>query len=83
MMLNILYQLLKRVVDSMHILQWLKTIIGAKFKGACVNAGTTKSLQTANETIFLDQYFYTVPFYPTLKIFKEYNKMIQWNKRLN
>ncbi len=44
MMLDILYQLLKGVVDGTHILQWLKTIIGAKFKGACVKASTTKLL---------------------------------------
>ncbi len=48
-MLDILHQLLKGVVGSMHMLQWLKTIIGAKFKGACVKANITKSLQQANE----------------------------------
>ncbi len=45
MMLDILHQLLKGVVSGTHMLQWLKTIIRAMFKGACVKAGTTKSLQ--------------------------------------
>ncbi len=77
MMLDILHQLLKEVVGGMYILQWLKTIIGAKFKGARVKADTTKSLQQTNETVLLDQHFCTVPFYPTLKIFKEYNEVKQ------
>ncbi len=45
MILDILYQLLKGVVGSTHMLQWLKTIIGAKFKGARIKADITKSLQ--------------------------------------
>ncbi len=44
MMLDILHQLLKGVVASTHMLQWLNTIIEAKFEGVCVKAGTTKSL---------------------------------------
>ncbi len=57
----------------------MKTIIETKFKGANVKAGTTKSLQQANETVLLDQRFCVVPCYPTLKIFKEYNKVKQWD----
>lgn len=57
----------------------MKTIIEAKFKGAHVKAHITKSLQTANGTVFLDQRFYAVFFYLILKIFKEYNKMKQWD----
>ncbi len=79
-MLNILHQLLKRVVDSTHMLQWLKTIIGAKFKGTRVKAGTTKSLQQANGTVLLDQRFRVVSSYPTLKIFKEYTEVKQWDE---
>ncbi len=45
MMLHILHQLLKKVFGDTHMLQWLKTIIGAKFKRACVKANTIKSLQ--------------------------------------
>ncbi len=78
-MLDILHQLLKEVVDGTYMLQWLKTIIKAKFKGAYIKAGTTKSLQQVNGTILLDQYFCAVPFYLTLKIFKEYNKVKQWD----
>ncbi len=78
--LNILYQLLKRVVDGIYILQWLKTIIGTKFKGACVKASTTKSLQQANETVLLDQRFCAMPFYPILKIFKKYSELKQWDE---
>ncbi len=44
MILNIFYQSLKEVIDGMYMLQWLKTIIGVKFKGACIKAGITKSL---------------------------------------
>lgn len=36
--------LLKRVDGGMNLHQWLKIIIRAKIKGACVKAGTTKSL---------------------------------------
>ncbi len=53
-MLDILHQLLKRVVGRTHMLQQLKTIIGAKFKGARVKADTIKSLQQANGTVLLD-----------------------------
>ncbi len=76
-MLDILYQLLKRVVSSTHMLQWLKTIIRAKFKRARVKAGITKSYQQANRMVLLDQCFCAIPFYPTLKIFKEYSKVKQ------
>ncbi len=79
-MLDILYQLLKEVVGGTHMLQWLKTIIRAKFKGACVKPGTTKSLQQANEMILLDQRFRAVPSYPTLKIFKKYSEVKQWDE---
>ncbi len=81
MMLYILHQLLKGVVGSIHILQWLKTIIGAKLKEACVKTGTTtKSLQEANRTVLLDQHFRVVSSYQTLKIFKEYSKLKLWYK---
>ncbi len=79
MMLDILHQLLKRVVNGTHMLQWLKTIIGAKFKGARVKTGTTKLLQQANGRVLLDQRFRALPFYPNLKIFKEYSEVKQWD----
>lgn len=79
MMLNILYQLLKGVVENTHMLQWLKTIIGAKFEGARVKAGATRSLQQANGTVTLDKQFCAVPSYLTLKIFKEYSEVKQWD----
>lgn len=44
MILDIFYQLLKRVVDGTHILQSLKTIIRAKLKEAGVQVGTIKLL---------------------------------------
>ena len=74
-LLDILYQLLKGVVKDTHILQWLKNIVGANFKGARVKAGRTKSLNQASRTILLDKQFCCVPLYPTLKIFKEYSKV--------
>ncbi len=37
-MLDILHQLLKEVVGSTYMLQWLRTVIRAKFKGARVEA---------------------------------------------
>ena len=61
------------------MLQWFKTVIEAKFKGARVKAGTTKSLQQANSTLLLDERFCCVTLYPTLKIFKEYSEVKQWN----
>ncbi len=79
MMIDILHQLSKRVVGGTHILQWLKTIIGAKFKGARIKADITKSLQQANGTVLLDQHFRAVPSYPTLKIFKESSELQQWD----
>ncbi len=75
--LDIFNQLLKLVVGSMHIFQWLKIIIKAKFKEACVKAGTMKSLQQANKIVPLDQYFHAISSYLTLKIFKKYNKVKQ------
>ncbi len=78
-MLDILHQLWKGVVGGAHMLQWLKTVIGAKFKGARVKAGATRSLQQANGTVLLDERFYAMPSYPTLKIFKEYSKVKQWD----
>ncbi len=77
MMLDILLQLLKRVVGGTYMLQWLKTVIGAKFKGARVKAGATRSLQQANSTVLLDERFCAMPSYPTLKIFKGYNGVKQ------
>ena len=77
MMLDIFHQLLKRVVGGTHMLQWLKTVIGAKFKGAWVKVGATRSLQQANNTRLLDEKFCYLPSYPTLKIFKEYSEVKQ------
>ena len=79
MMLDILYQLLKGVVGGIHMLQWLKNIVGAKFKRARVKAGAIRSLHQANETVLLDERFRYVPSYLTLKIFKEYSKVKQWD----
>ena len=75
MMLNIFHQLLKKIDGGTHIFQWLKTIIRAKFKGVHVKVGITKSLEYANRTILLDQHFCAIPFYLTLKIFKEYSEV--------
>lgn len=44
MMLDILYQLLKKVVGDTYILQWLKTIIGLKVKEAFIKTDIAKSL---------------------------------------
>ncbi len=79
MMLDILHHLLKGVVWGTYMLQWLKTVIGAKFKGARVKARVTRSLQQANGTVLLDEQFCAVPSYPTLKIFKEYSKVKEWD----
>ena len=79
MLLDILHQLLKGVVEDTHMLQWLKNIVRAKFKGACVKAGRTKSLNQANGTVFLDERFCCVPLYPTLKIFKGYSEVKKWD----
>ena len=54
MMLDILHQLLKGVVGGTHMLQLLKNIIGAKFKGVRVKARATRSLYQANGTVLLD-----------------------------
>ncbi len=75
MMLDILHQLLKEAIGDIHMLQWLKTIIRAKFKGACIKTGITKSLQQTNKMVLLNQRFCAMPFYPTFKIFKEYNEV--------
>ena len=77
MMLDIIHQLLKRVVGGTYMLQWLKTVIRAKFKGAQVIARAMRSLQQANSTVFLDETFCYMPLYPTLKIFKDYSKVKQ------
>ena len=79
MMLDILHQLLKEVVGDTHMLQWLKNIVGAKFKGARVKAGATRSLHQANGTVLFDERFCCMPSHPTLKIFKEYSKVKQWD----
>ena len=79
-MLNILHQLLKKVVRGIHMLQWLKNIVGTKFKGACVNIEATRLLYQANETVLLDERFCCMPSYPTLKIFKKYSKEKQWDR---
>ena len=79
-MLDILHQLLKRVVGGTHMLHWLKNIVGAKFKGAHVKAGAMRSLHQANRTVLLDERLCCVPFYPTLKIFKEYSKVKKWDR---
>lgn len=42
-MLDILYKFLKKVVSHTYMLQWLETIIRAKFKGACIKASIIKS----------------------------------------
>lgn len=34
----------KKVIGDTHMPQWLKTIIGEKFKRSCIKAGTIKSL---------------------------------------
>ena len=57
------------------MLQWLKTVIGVKFKGARVNDGAMRFLQQANRIVLLDEKFCYMPLYPTLKIFKEYSKV--------
>ncbi len=44
MILDILYQLLKKVVSNMYILQLLKTIIKTKFESAHIKIGTSKLL---------------------------------------
>lgn len=54
-MLDILHQFLKRVVRDINMLQWLKNIIGAKFKKTCIKIGITKSFQQASKTVFLDK----------------------------
>ena len=77
--LDILHQLLKELVEGMHMFQWLKTIIRPNFKGAQVKVWTTRSLQQANGTVFLDERFCSVSSYPILKIFKEYVKVKQWD----
>lgn len=51
----------------------------AKFKRACINASVTNSLQQANETVLLNQRFRAMPFYLTMKIFKKYTEVKQWN----
>ena len=58
----------------------MKTIIGVKFKGVCINISIIKSLQQANGTVLLDQRFRAMPFYLILTIFKEYNELKQWNE---
>ncbi len=77
MMLDILLQLLKSMISSMHIVQWLKTMIEAKFKKAGVKADKTKSPKQVNGTVLLNQCFCIVLSYPTLKIFKKYSEMKQ------
>ena len=77
MMLDILHQLLKRVVGDTHMLQWLKTVIEAKFKGTQVKAGVTRSLQQVNGSILLDESFCYLPSYLTLMISKEYSEIKQ------
>ncbi len=79
-MLDILYQFLKGVIGGMNMLQWLKTVIGAKFKKARVKAGTMRSLQQVNSRVLLDERFCAVPFYLTLKIFKEYRSVKEWDR---
>ena len=43
-MLDILHQLLKKVVRGTYIRHWLKNIIETKFKGTYVKAGALRSL---------------------------------------
>lgn len=54
MILDMLYQLLKEMIDGMHIFQSLKIIIRAKFKEACIKASIIKLLKQANGMLFLD-----------------------------
>ena len=79
MMLDILHKLLKRVVGGIHMLQCLKNIVGVKFKEPRVKAGAMRSLHQANGTVLLDERFCCLPSYPTLKIFKEYGEVKQWD----
>ena len=79
-MLGILYQLLKEVVGGMYMLQWLKTVIEVKVKGARVKARVTRSLQQANRIVLLDERFCYMSFYPILKIFKKYSEVKQWDR---
>lgn len=53
----------------------MKTIIRAKYNGAHVKAGGIKSLNKANKIVFLEEHFYYILLYSTLKIFKEYIKV--------
>lgn len=80
MIQNILYKKLKKMISIMHIYQWLKIIIDAKFKEACIKTSTIKSLKLVHKVVFLDHCFCTVPFYPTWKIFKKYSKMKYKNR---
>ena len=77
MLLDISHQFLKCVVRGTNMLQWLKNIVGAKFKGVCIKTGRTKSLNQANKTVFLNEQFCCLFLYPTLKILKKYNKVKQ------
>ena len=78
--LDIFYQLLKGVIGSIYMLQYLKNNAEAKFMGARVKTGKTKLLNQANRTVFLDEWFCYMLLYPIVKIFKEYSKVKQWNE---
>lgn len=43
-MLDILYQLFKKIIEGIHMLQKLKNIVEAKFKKAYIKAKATKLL---------------------------------------
>ena len=75
MLLNILHQLLKGMVEDIYMLQCLKNIVKVKFKGVCVKMGRIKSFNQANRTVFLDEKFCYLFLYPTLKLFKKYSKV--------
>lgn len=66
MMLDIFYQLFKRVVGGTYMLQYLKNIIRAKFKEVYFKLKIMKSLHQANKIILLSKKICHVLFYLTV-----------------
>lgn len=66
MIVDILHQLLKEVV-SIHLFQWLKSIISTSYSETQKQPGVKKSLEKVIERVYLDQQFYDILLFLNLK----------------
>lgn len=76
MMMNIFYQLLKRVI-SVYFLPWLNSILSSNYFKLHKHCGIRKILVKAFGSFCLDQQFDLIPRFSQLKHFENFSNVTQ------